>query len=118
MHLHVHQAFEEILLAMQDLETDDGAVLLGDGIGDIGQGGGFVGGDDADAADEAAGLAVLRFGAGAAKLGVVPVDIDEAFGRAAKLSSVRQSREWMVTPLPVVTMPTILSPGRGWQQPA
>ena len=25
---------------------------------------------------------------------------------------------WMVTPLPVVTMPTMRSPGSGWQQPA
>ena len=25
---------------------------------------------------------------------------------------------WMVTPLPVVTMPTMRSPGKGWQQPA
>ena len=25
---------------------------------------------------------------------------------------------WMVTPRPVVTIPTIRSPGNGWQQPA
>src|SRR5439155_15097179 len=39
-------------------------------------------------------------------------------GSAAKLSSVSQSIVWIVTPLPVVTMPTIRSPGSGWQQPA
>src|SRR5882757_9181796 len=35
-----------------------------------------------------------------------------------KLSSVAQSIVWMVTPLPVVMMPTMRSPGRGWQQRA
>ena len=39
-------------------------------------------------------------------------------GVSAKLSSVSQSMVWMVTPLPVVTMPTMRSPGSGWQQPA
>ena len=37
--------------------------------------------------------------------------------KAEKLSSVAQSIVWMVTPLPVVTMPTMRSPGIGWQQP-
>ena len=39
-------------------------------------------------------------------------------GVAAKPVSVWQSRPWIVTPLPVVTMPTMSSPGTGWQQPA
>jgi hypothetical protein len=39
-------------------------------------------------------------------------------GVSAKLSSVSQSIVWIVTPLPVVTMPTMRSPGSGWQQPA
>ncbi len=39
-------------------------------------------------------------------------------GVAAKPASVGQSRPWIVTPLPVATMPTIGSPGTGWQQPA
>src|SRR6202035_5828813 len=39
-------------------------------------------------------------------------------GSSAKLSSVSQSIVWIVTPLPVVTMPTMRSPGNGWQQPA
>ena len=39
-------------------------------------------------------------------------------GVSAKLASVSQSIVWMVTPLPVVTMPTMRSPGSGWQQPA
>ncbi len=39
-------------------------------------------------------------------------------GVSAKLASVSQSMVWMVTPLPVVTMPTMRSPGSGWQQPA
>ena len=39
-------------------------------------------------------------------------------GVAAKLSSVWQPRACTVTPLPVVTMPTMRSPGSGWQHPA
>ena len=39
-------------------------------------------------------------------------------GVAAKPVSVWHSRAWIVTPLPVVMMPTISSPGTGWQQPA
>jgi len=39
-------------------------------------------------------------------------------GVAAKASSVGQSRAWIVTPLPVATMPTMASPGTAWQQPA
>ena len=37
-------------------------------------------------------------------------------GVSAKFSRVSQSEVWIVTPLPVVMMPTILSPGSGWQQ--
>src|SRR5216684_1367349 len=39
-------------------------------------------------------------------------------GVSAKLASASQSMVWMVTPFPVVTMPTMRSPGSGWQQPA
>src|SRR3546814_824241 len=39
-------------------------------------------------------------------------------GCSANCSSASQSMVWMVTPLPVVTMPTLRSPGSGWQQPA
>ena len=39
-------------------------------------------------------------------------------GVSPKLSSVSQSIVWMVTPLPVVMMPTMRSPGSGWQQRA
>src|SRR4051812_5830194 len=39
-------------------------------------------------------------------------------GVSAKLSRVSQSIVWIVTPFPVVTIPTMRSPGNGWQQPA
>ncbi len=37
-------------------------------------------------------------------------------GASTKLSSVSQSFVWIATPLPGVRIPTILSPGSGWQQ--
>ena len=39
-------------------------------------------------------------------------------GVAENASAVGQSRMWIVTPFPWLTIPTIWSPGNGWQHPA
>ncbi len=81
-HFDIHQAFEKILLAVDDFEGFEGGVLFGDGVGEVGEGVGGVGGDDADAAGE--GFVFVGAFAGLAELGVVPIDIDEAFGRVGE----------------------------------
>src|SRR5713101_5655752 len=42
--------------------------------------------------------------------------VDDA--QVGDVASVAESMVWMVTPLPVVMMPTMRSPGSGWQQRA
>ena len=113
-HLHIHHRLEEIALPVDHPQRGDRAVLLGDRVGDLASAAGSL-----LAITETRPVWPLALaGRSAAKAAGSQSTSMKRSGVAAKLSSVWHSRVWMVTPLPVVTMPTMRSPGSGWQQPA
>ena len=107
--LDVDHHLEEIHGAVGDLQIGDVAFALADHRRQAAEAAGLVGDDDMEPAD---------MGLAPSPDPICQATSSQRSGVSAKLSSVSQSMVWMVTPLPVVTMPTMRSPGSGWQQPA